>query len=75
MAIVREALNETLLDQLALEASEDAIRDLQQQGISIYYLEHNQDVREDPDGSRYAIEYTPGSSGEYRILGPLPKRQ
>jgi hypothetical protein len=74
MAIVREALSESLLDQLAIEASQDAIKDLQQKGISIYYLEHNQDVREDPDGSRYAIEYTPGSSGEYRILKPLPER-
>lgn len=75
MVIVREALSETLLDQLAIEASDDAITDLQQKGISIFYLEHKQDVREDPDGSRYAIEYVPGSSGEYLILRPLPKHQ
>jgi hypothetical protein len=63
------------LDVLAAESSQDAIRELLQQGISIFYLENAQDVREDPDGSRFAIEYVPGVSGEYRILKPLPVRE
>ncbi len=78
MTVAHDDLATTLLeelDTLAAESSEDAIRELLQKGISIFYLENAQDVREDPDGSRFAIEYVPGVSGEYRILCALPERE
>ena len=74
MALTEEDLSETLLDQLAAQASLEAVRGLQAQGISIVYCENDLDVLEHPNGSRFRIEYLPGLTGEYRIVCALPAR-
>jgi hypothetical protein len=74
MALTQEDLSETLLDQLAAEASLEAIGRLQRKGINIVYCENDLDVLEHPDGSRFQIEYLPGLTGEYRIVCALPAR-
>jgi hypothetical protein len=72
MALVREDLSETLLDQLAAEASRDAIHNLQQRGINVFYVENDLEVLEQPDGSRFEIEFTHVQPGAYRIVRSLP---
>lgn len=74
MALVREDLSETLLDQLAAEASREAIHGLQQRGINIFYVENELEVLEQPDGSRFEIEFTHVRPGAYRIVRSLPNR-
>jgi hypothetical protein len=48
-------------------ATEEAILDLKRHGISIFYVEDEMEVREDPDGSRYQIEYLP-EPRQYHII-------
>lgn len=73
MAIAREELTETLLDEVAAEASHDAIQNLQRLGIDIFYAENGLHVLEQPDGSRFQIEFTHEQPGAYRVLHPLNK--
>ena len=58
MASAREELTETVLDKVAAEASRDTIQNLKRLGINIFYAEDNMHVLEQPDGSRFQIEFT-----------------
>jgi hypothetical protein len=48
-------------------ATSEAISNLKRKGISIFYFEDEMEIREDPDGSRYQIEYLP-EPRQYRVV-------
>ena len=73
MTIAHEELTEDVLDEIGAEASNDAIQELQRLGIDIFYAEDNMHVLEQPDGSRFQIEFTHEQPGAYRVLHPLNK--
>ena len=58
-------LAEEVLDELAAEASRDAIVELQQRGIDIFYVEDNMHVLEPSGGSRVRIDFTHGRPGHH----------
>lgn len=59
------------LKQASEGASQDAIANLLQKGIPIFYQENNMDILEQPDGQRFQIEYTQLKRGAYRIVQEL----
>lgn len=60
-----------------LEASTDAadvaVTQLLEQGISVFYFENEQFIREDPSGERFEIRFEP-QPGTYKIIKRLNTR-
>ncbi len=54
-------------------AAEDAVTELLEHGIPLFYVENQTDVLEQANGQRFEIEYTQLARGAYRIVRELPR--
>ncbi len=68
---VLEEMPDALLEQLAVEASQDAVQYVLSQGVSIFYFENDVLVREDPSGRRFEIKRLESKRGAYQIVREL----
>ena len=68
---VFEEMPDALLEQLAVEASQDAVQQLLSHGISVFYFEDDLLIREDSNGKRFEIQRLESKRGAYRIVREL----
>ena len=68
---VLEEMPDALLEQLAIEASQDAVGQLLSHGISVFYFESDILIREDPSGQRFEIKRLESKRGAYQIVREL----
>jgi hypothetical protein len=70
-------MDSDISDNELLEASTDAadvaVMQLLEQGISVFYFEHKQFIREDPNGERFEISFEQ-QPGTYKIIKKLNTR-
>ena len=62
---------DALLEQLAIEASQDAVQQLLSHEISVFYFEEDTLIREDPNGQRFEIKRLESKRGAYQIVRDL----
>jgi hypothetical protein len=55
-------------------AAEQAVAELLEKGIPIFYMENNLDVIEHANGQRFQIQYKGLSRGAYQTVRELPRR-
>ena len=66
-----DEMPESLLEQLAIEASTDAVQQVLAHGVSVFYVENDVLVREDPSGQRFEIRRLESKRGAYQIVREL----